>query len=77
MSHAIKVLTAANIVGRFKLIEVTKPAIIGGIAWASDIIDWFMPKISPCLSFSAKLEIIAVLFGWVSPWNIAIKGIIK
>jgi hypothetical protein len=37
--HAMKVAPAANIVGRFILILVIKPAIIGGIACATLMID--------------------------------------
>jgi len=39
INHASKLNPAAIQIGRFRLIDVKKPAIIGGIARASDVND--------------------------------------
>ena len=66
----------ASMVGIWMFSDVTYPAIIGGIACASENTDCWIPKISPWDFLSDKFDISAEKLGWSIPFDIEIKGII-
>ena len=64
-------------IGKYKLIEISTPEIRGAKAIPKEVIDWFIPKISPCEDSSANPEIMACEFGDKIPFEIATNGRIK
>ena len=63
-----------TIIGSLTSIAEINPEIIGGIAQANAIIDWFIPSISPWDFSSAIFETSAVRLGWLIPLNSAMNG---
>lgn len=53
---------------------VIKPAMMGGMAIATDCTDWRMPMMAPWFSGPACEEMMAVRFGVLMPLNIATSG---
>ena len=62
-SHAKKVIMLATTIGSLKSMAAITPAIIGGIYIPRAVIDWLIPRISPCESLLLRLEIIASALG--------------